>query len=104
MLVKHPKVLKAAVVGMPDPEMLEKACAYVVIEPGEEFGFSDMKLFLQEQGIAPFKIPERLAVIDDMPLAGGIKVDKKQLREDIEARLRQEAIQGGGKKTDLPIA
>jgi 2,3-dihydroxybenzoate-AMP ligase len=62
-----------------------------------------MKLFLKEQGIAPFKIPERLEVIDDMPLAGGIKVDKKQLREDIEARLRQEAIQGGGKKTDLPI-
>jgi non-ribosomal peptide synthetase component E (peptide arylation enzyme) len=95
MLLKHPKVLNAAVVGMPDPEMLEKACAYVVIEPGEEFGFSDMKLFLKEQGIAPFKIPERLEVIDDMPLAGGIKVDKKQLREDIEARLRQEAKQGG---------
>jgi len=92
MLLKHPKLLKAAVVGMPDPEMLEKACAYVVLEPGEEFGFSDMKLFLKEQGIASFKIPERLEVIDDMPLVGGIKVDKKQLREDIEAKLRQDGV------------
>jgi non-ribosomal peptide synthetase component E (peptide arylation enzyme) len=92
ILLRHPKVVKAAVVGMPDPEMQEKACAYVVIEPGEELGFSDMKLFLEKQGIAPFKIPERLEVIDDMPLVGGIKVDKKQLREDIEAKLMKEAI------------
>jgi len=88
MLLKHSKVLKAAVVRMPDPEMLEKACAYVVLKPGEEFGFSDMKLFLEEQGIAPFKIPERLEVIDDMPLVGGIKVDKEKLRQDIEVKLR----------------
>ena len=92
ILLKHPRVLKAAVVGMPDPKMLEKVCAYVVLKPGEEFSFSDMELFMKEQGIALFKIPERLEVIDDMPLAGGLKVDKKQLRQDIEAKLRQESI------------
>ena len=92
MLLKHSKVLKAAVVGMHDPEMVEKACAYVVLKPGEKFGFSEMQLFLKKQGIAPFKIPERLEVINSMPLVGGIKIDKKQLRQDIEAKLREEGI------------
>jgi len=90
MLLKHPKIRKAAVVGMPDPEMVEKACAYVVPEEKEEFSFSEMGTFLKEQGIAPFKIPERLEIIDNMPLVGGIKVDKKRLREDIEKKLRHE--------------
>lgn len=92
LLRRNQKVLKAAVVGMPDPEMGEKACAYVVLNAGEQFSFSEMKLFLQEQGIAPFKIPERLEIIDDLPLVGGIKVDKKRLRQDIEAKLKQEGI------------
>jgi len=92
MLLKHPKVLKASVIGMPDAEMGEKACAYAVIMNGESLSFSDMVLFMKGLGIAPFKIPERLEIIDDLPLAGGIKVDKKQLRLDIEAKLRQEGI------------
>jgi non-ribosomal peptide synthetase component E (peptide arylation enzyme) len=92
MLLKHPKVLKASVIGMPDAEMGEKACAYAVIMNGESLSFSDMVLFMKSLGIAPFKIPERLEIIDDLPLAGGIKVDKKQLRLDIEAKLRQEGI------------
>jgi 2,3-dihydroxybenzoate-AMP ligase len=44
---------------------------------------------MRDHGIAPFKIPERLEIIESLPLAGGIKVDKKQLRQDIEAKLRR---------------
>ncbi|WP_455463315.1 hypothetical protein, partial [Candidatus Hodarchaeum mangrovi] len=47
---------------------------------------------MKDQGIAAFKIPERLEIIDELPLAGGIKVDKKQLRQDIEDRLREEPL------------
>ena len=92
MLLKHPKILKASVIGMPDAEMGEKACAYAVIMNGESLSFSDIVLFMKGLGIASFKIPERLEIIDDLPLAGGIKVDKKQLRLDIETKLRQEGI------------
>ena len=90
MLLKHPKVLKAAVVGMPDPVMGEKACAYVVLKPGEKSDLSEMVSFLKNQGIAAFKLPERLEIIEDLPLAGGIKVDKKRLREDIKKKLERE--------------
>lgn len=90
ILLKHPKIQKAAVVGMPDEEMVEKACAYIVLEAKEEFNFSEMEAFLKEQGIAPFKIPERLEIIDNIPLVGGIKMDKKRLKDDIKNKLRQE--------------
>ncbi len=90
MLLRHPKVLKAAVIGMPDPVMGEKACAYIVPKAGEKVYFSEMTSYLKNEGIALFKIPERLEIIDDLPLAGGIKVDKKRLRQDIESKLRRE--------------
>jgi non-ribosomal peptide synthetase component E (peptide arylation enzyme) len=97
MLLKHPKVSKAAVVGMSDPEMLEKACVFVVLKAEEELGFLEMKIFLRNQGIAPFKIPERLEIIHSLPLVGGIKVDKKRLRQGIETKLKQEMDQDGCK-------
>lgn len=92
ILLKHPKVNKAAVIGMPHYEMGEKACAYIVPKCGEKLSFSEMVLFLKDQGIAPFKIPERLEIINALPMVGGIKVDKKELRKDIEAKLREEGF------------
>jgi acyl-CoA synthetase (AMP-forming)/AMP-acid ligase II len=89
ILSQHPKILKAAVVGMSDTEMGERVCAYVVLKSGENFSFSEMVQSMRDHGIAPFKIPERLEIIENLPLVGGIKVDKKQLREDIEAKLRR---------------
>jgi non-ribosomal peptide synthetase component E (peptide arylation enzyme) len=87
MLLRHPKVLKCAIIGMPDPEMGERVCAYVVLKSGEELSFSEMFQFMRDQGIASFKIPERLEIRSDLPLVGGIKVDKKRLRRDIETKL-----------------
>ena len=92
ILLRHPRVLKATVVGMPDPEMGERACVFVVLKTGEKFSLSEMIFFMKDQGIASFKIPERLEIINDLPLAGGIKVDKKELRKDLEAKLRGESI------------
>lgn len=89
ILTKHPKVLKAAVVGMSDTEMGERICAYVVLKSGEKLSFFEMVQFMKGQGIAPFKIPERLEIISDLPLVGGIKVDKKQLIQDIESKLKR---------------
>ena len=89
MLLRHPKVLNAAVIGMSDVEMVEKVCAYVVPKPGEEFSFSEMAQFMKDQGIALFKIPERLELVNDLPLIGGIKVDKKQLMQDLKTRLKR---------------
>lgn len=89
-LVAHPKVTEAAVVPMPDPEMGERACAFVVPQEGEQFTFEEMVEYLKGKKIAMFKLPERLEVIASLPLAGGAKIDKKQLTQIITEKLKAE--------------
>lgn len=91
ILLKHPKVIEAAVVKMPDPVVGEKACAYVVARWGEKFTFEEMTSFLKGKRLAPYKFPERLEVIDAMPLVpAGQKIDRKRLEEDIARKLEQQ--------------
>lgn len=90
LLHTHPKVAQAAVVAMPDPVMGEKGCAYIVVNDGESFSFEEMKAFLYGKKIASYKIPERLELIDELPMKN-FKVLKAALREDIAAKLRFES-------------
>jgi non-ribosomal peptide synthetase component E (peptide arylation enzyme) len=87
IMISHPKVAGAALVGMPDPVMGEKACLYVVPKAGVQFTFDEMISFMKGKGIAPYKLPERLELLKEMPLVAGMKVDKKVLREDIRQKL-----------------
>lgn len=97
LLVAHPKVSEAAVVKMPDPVMGERACAYIVPRQGRDLTFDDMISFLKERGIAPFKLPERLEIVDALPMVGGgQKLDKKALERDIAEKLKSE----GHRKSD----
>lgn len=91
MLLPHPKVANAAVVGMPDAVMGERACAYVVPKPGQNFTFDEMASYLKHKNIASFKIPERLELVDKLPTLPDVeKVDKKLLRKDIADKLKAE--------------
>jgi len=89
LLLQHPNVREVAVVSMPDPEMGEKACAYVVTKAGRKLSFDEMISFLRGMGVANFKLPERLEIIAEMPLvAGQHKIEKKALEKDIAEKLR----------------
>ena len=94
MLFTHHKVANVAVVGMPDPLMVERACAYIVPKAGESFVFEEMKSFLKEKGIASFKVPERMELVEELPLvtrgSGMPKVDKKALTADVTDKLKKE--------------
>lgn len=85
ILVTHPHVKAAALVGYPDPIMGEKACAYVVVADGETFTFEEMTEFFRRQRLSANKTPERLEIIDELPLVSDMKIDKKVLK----ARLLQ---------------
>ena len=90
-LLSHPKVLDVAIVGMPDEVMGEKACAFVIPKPGQEFTFAEMVAFLKEKKLANFKIPERLEIRDRFPgLVDGQKVDKKALAREVAEKVRGE--------------
>lgn len=91
ILETHPKILHAAIVRMPDPLMGERACAYVTTKEGKRFSFEEMVAFLREKGIATFKLPERLEIIESMPMVEGVqKIDKKVLEKDIVQKLKAE--------------
>lgn len=89
-LIAHPKVVEAAVVAMPDPVMGEKACAFVTIKKGQTLTFEEMVDYLGSKKIARFKFPERLEIIETMPLAGEAKVNKKELSRLITEKLKVE--------------
>src|SRR5262249_3183727 len=49
LLFGHPAVQAVAIVGMPDARLGERACAFVVPKPGQDFRFADMVAFLEQQ-------------------------------------------------------
>ncbi len=85
ILMSHPKVLKAAIIGLPDQVMGERVCACVLPRPGQSLSFDEMVNFLKERQVAPYKWPERLEVVSDMPLCGD-KIDKDALRSEVLKR------------------
>ena len=90
-LVQHAKIAEVAIVRMPDRQMGEKACAYIVLKPQQTLTFEEMVSFLKEKRIAPFKIPERLVIVQSLPLVpGGNKVDKRRLEQEIVQKLKTE--------------
>jgi cyclohexanecarboxylate-CoA ligase len=92
LLYEHPAVDEIAVVAMPDPKMQEKGCAYVQVEAGHEFTFEDMTTYLDEQGIAKQKYPERLEIVDKFPMTASGKIQKNVLRERIADELGLEPV------------
>jgi len=91
MLVEHPKVVEAAIVAMPDRVMGEKACAYVVVKPDQSFTFAEMVAYLDGREVARYQLPERLEIIEQLPLLSEVsKVDKKTLVKDIADKLKAE--------------
>jgi 2,3-dihydroxybenzoate-AMP ligase len=90
LILEHPSVKAAVLVGMPDPVFGEKACACVVTLAGETLAFADLIAFLRERQIASFKLPERLELFRELPVSPVGKILKRQLRETIVERLAQE--------------
>ncbi|HUO41070.1 MAG TPA: AMP-binding protein [Mycobacterium sp.] len=79
-LINHSGVSAVAVIPVPDERLGERACAVVVpaAEPPTLAGLVD---FLDQQGLAKFKFPERLVIVDELPINPGGKVDKARLQE-----------------------
>ena len=88
---QHPKVNISAVVGMPDKVYGERICAFVVPNSGKEITLEDLAAFLiNERKIASFKVPERVEIIDDLPVSSVGKFEKKTLKKMIVEMLREE--------------
>ena len=61
-----------------------------LVESPLTFTFDEMISFLREKKIASYKLPERLEIVDEFPMARGEKVAKRELIEDITGKLKAE--------------
>ncbi|MAG95364.1 MAG: AMP-binding protein [Alphaproteobacteria bacterium] len=89
LLLTHPSVQNAAVVAMPDVRLGEKACAYIVPTEGMEPSLDDLVSYLRdEHNFAIQKLPERIELVDALPLTATGKVQKHLLRADVAEKLK----------------
>lgn len=86
LLLRHPAVAQAAVVGMPDPRLGERTCAYLVART-EPITLDQLREHLSTHGVAKYKWPERLEWIGELPRSNIGKIDKKALRIRIANKL-----------------
>lgn len=89
LLLRHPQVINAALVAIPDPLMGEKSCAFVVCR--EAIKSVALRRHLREQGIADYKLPDRFASLSALPETPVGKVDKQRLREMAQQLIPQES-------------
>jgi acyl-CoA synthetase (AMP-forming)/AMP-acid ligase II len=90
MLVKHPKIQHAAVIGVSDDRMGEVGWAYVVPKVGAELQPQEVIDYARET-LANFKVPRRVFVVDDLPRNATMKVLKFTLRAEARALQAEEA-------------
>lgn len=89
MLIAHPAVRDIAVVAMPDEQMGERACAYLVPAEGQApLTLDEIRVYLTGKGLAIQKVPERLEILGEMPMTATGKIQKHVLRGDIVEKLR----------------
>jgi acyl-CoA synthetase (AMP-forming)/AMP-acid ligase II len=87
LLVAFPEIERAAVVGVPDERLGERMCACVVAAPGATAPPLEAVVErLLAAGLAKFKLPEQLVVVDSLPMTASGKVQKHELVRALAAR------------------
>lgn len=81
LMLELPMVRSTAIVGIPDARLGERACAFVVLEPGSSLDLAAVRTHMQARKVARQYWPEKLQVIDEMPCTPSGKVQKFKLRE-----------------------
>jgi cyclohexanecarboxylate-CoA ligase/acyl-CoA synthetase len=93
LMVSHRAVETCAIIPMSDPVLGERACCFVTLRKGQTFGFEAMREWLAQHAISKIKWPERLEIIDAMPMTATRKVMKGALAKELERRLQTEQQQ-----------
>ncbi|GAA0346187.1 (2,3-dihydroxybenzoyl)adenylate synthase [Streptomyces blastmyceticus] len=77
----HPAVADCAAVGKPHDIYGETVCLFLTLRPGQDPPLlEEMQSFLKEEGIAVFKLPQHMEVLDALPMVGNGKADRAALR------------------------
>lgn len=85
LLLSHPAVLDVAIVGIPDDVLGERTCACVLAR-GSAPTLPELKAHLNTLGVAAFKLPDRLVVLESFPSTKFGKVNRRALAQHISER------------------
>jgi non-ribosomal peptide synthetase component E (peptide arylation enzyme) len=88
ILYTHPKILHAAIVGVPDPRLGERNCLCVIPRPGERISLGEIVAFLKD-GVATYKLPEMVEVFEELPFTPTGKIQRHVLATQVLERRRQ---------------
>ena len=80
LLLTHPLIADAAVIGLPDDDAGEIPAAYVVLKPGQEATAADLMAFVAEK-VASYKQIRRLTFVDAIPKSASGKILRRVLRD-----------------------
>ncbi len=81
-LLAHPAVAQAAVVALPDQTLGELVCA-VIVASGRRPKLKELKAFLADHGLATYKLPDKLTLLEQLPLTAAGKISKRALVEQL---------------------
>jgi acyl-CoA synthetase (AMP-forming)/AMP-acid ligase II len=86
-LSDHPAIARVAVVGAPDDRLGEVGVAFVVPTPGADPGPLERDALRSwcSDRIADYKAPDRVVIVDDLPVTAMMKIDKAALTERARA-------------------
>src|SRR5882724_4483672 len=86
ILYTHPKILHAAIVGVPDPRLGERNCLCVIPRAGQTLTLDEAVSYLRD-GVATYKLPETIEVFDELPFTSTGKIQRHVLvRRVLERR------------------
>ena len=80
LFLEHPQVCDCAVVAIDDPEWGDLVCAAVVLEPGSSLDPFELRRWSKDL-LAPYKVPRRMMVLDELPRNAMGKVTKPALSD-----------------------
>lgn len=82
VLVTHPDIADAAVVGMPDGSGGERVTAAVLLDEGATIGHAELRAWCKER-LAGYKVPREVYVVDELPRSMLGKVLRAKVREQL---------------------
>lgn len=85
ILYTHPKVMHAAIVGVPDARLGERNCLCIIPKVGATVTLEEMVRFLRD-GVATYKLPEEIEIFDDFPFTPTGKLQRHALTRQVLAR------------------
>ena len=88
VLLRHPAVQEAAIVGLPHEKWGEAPYGYVVLKPGASATEAELIAFTRER-LAHFKAPHRVTFVAELPKTATGKIQKFVLRKGAAAVIRQ---------------